>query len=820
MSFPAYQWLDGVTGGTPLNLYYDDYSAQALPFTFPFYGGNYDTVYIGSNGYLSFVYEYPDEYDNVSLPCTYDPECQKLIAPLWDDWCPLWDENGYPNSDVFVKSFTNPNRYVITWNDIFNYAGDWDTYADRSTFQVVLYENGDIRFNYKTVGITNGVTVGINDGDGTHYKSCNFVNKPYDIDLYSGACSSYTEARDLALADSIYDDLYIGQDTWNSSWAIDRVVVIFDTSSLVGGTIKSARIRFNVDYKNDFQNDDAVVIQHGMPDYPHDPPELGDYNQAHYSGNGGSISGADIVIGWNEIELNEEGLSWINTSGCTKFMLRSKKDIDGISPGADLSEYIENSGVLMLSVGSESLSSILFVKAEPEECYVALRSEEIDVKDIDDIIAVLGGSRIGFGDLEHLSISGRVSNLLGVPIEGEQIDILEDKVDSDLSDVNGQYSFTKGIYGYKNYTIQPNISGKFSPAKYEYHPLSVSKTNQNFIGYGISGKVYSIVGDPIVGETIYLSGDKVESVQTDVSGFYAFIDLRSYGNYTVQPNVLDLFSPTKYEYHPLSVSRTNQNFTRGANLGTITNWRKCFFERTIAFNDYNITTPTAILKAEVKVGCDTGGSGFLWSYNMIRDRITTPRSAGGCPITPLEFEDEIIIEDGDKVALVLWPGISSTNELVPPTSDISVGTVIVDDYKITLTERDLPPPAPPADYWQQMHCTKSGGFYEYRLDPPGLFFRDKVKFCPFGILQSTRDARMLMTARRTCTSPCDGDLIVKKNGAEIYRHWLTYSSSAHNVYFTVQDGDVIEVRVECTGGSYVSGSIQNAKVEVYKEYKV
>lgn len=341
MTYPSYEWIDGVMSGTSLNLSDDGYSTQEFSFTFPFYGRNYNTVHIGSNGYISFVDTSPRDYSNEILPCSYDPDCQKLIAPLWDDWYPLWDENGYSDSDIFVREFSD--KFVITWNDIFNYEGNWNTYEDRSTFQVILYKTGDIRFNYKTVGITNGVTIGINDGDGINYKS--------------------------------HDSL------------------------------------------------------------------------------------------------------------------------------------------------PTNLSSILFTKAENDLGHVALRSEEIDLKNIDDLIMVLKEDNIAFSDLKLLEISGKVLSWRGLdPIPGEIIALSGDYTDVSESDETGAYSFLKRIIYNKTYqTLPQNIKRDYwSPSNYSYDPITANKIDQDYIEdyfeyikfrfYGLSFSQSGMYKNKLTGY-LYLAGE-------------------------------------------------------------------------------------------------------------------------------------------------------------------------------------------------------------------------------------------------------------------------------------------------------------------------
>jgi hypothetical protein len=117
-----------------------------------------------------------------------------------------------------------------------------------------------------------------------------------------------------------------------AGYKIYRLALYFDTSSLAGKNIGSAKLRLYCDTDNSIV-DFNVTIQNGQPTYPHNPLVLGDYNQSHYSGDGGSTNTSTIsAASWFEIDLNMDGISWINTTGVTKFILRSSKDIDKSPP--------------------------------------------------------------------------------------------------------------------------------------------------------------------------------------------------------------------------------------------------------------------------------------------------------------------------------------------------------------------------------------------------------------------------------------------------------------------------------------------------------
>jgi len=61
-----YSWIDA-SGGTELILDDDEFAALPLPFDFNFYDRSFTTVYVCSNGFLSFKGLSPD-WNNIPFP--------------------------------------------------------------------------------------------------------------------------------------------------------------------------------------------------------------------------------------------------------------------------------------------------------------------------------------------------------------------------------------------------------------------------------------------------------------------------------------------------------------------------------------------------------------------------------------------------------------------------------------------------------------------------------------------------------------------------------------------------------------------------------
>lgn len=158
-------------GGSAMGWHGDDSSwYYSLPFTFPFYGTNYNSVYISSNGFINFTSSWAD-YSNT----TSELISRVQIAPLWDDL-----RTDIEDSDIYIYQPAS-GSLCIRW-DAVQYSTD-----ERTEFEVVLYSNGDIKFNYGTTGSALTPTVGISKGDGSHYllstyndrSSLNYVQTSY-----------------------------------------------------------------------------------------------------------------------------------------------------------------------------------------------------------------------------------------------------------------------------------------------------------------------------------------------------------------------------------------------------------------------------------------------------------------------------------------------------------------------------------------------------------------------------------------------------------------------------------------------------------------
>jgi len=141
-----------ISDGVAMDWHGDDDSwSYVLPFEFPFYGNNYGTIYISSNGLITFIS--PDSSWGNSIS---DLAGKLAIAPAWDDW--RTDQR--VGDDIYIWQ-PDLDHVIIRWQVVAYY--DTSIFAN---FEAILGSDGVIKFNY---GQNNGAisaTVGISNGAG------------------------------------------------------------------------------------------------------------------------------------------------------------------------------------------------------------------------------------------------------------------------------------------------------------------------------------------------------------------------------------------------------------------------------------------------------------------------------------------------------------------------------------------------------------------------------------------------------------------------------------------------------------------------------
>jgi len=159
-SGPTFGWIDA-SDGAALNLLDDGESDITLPFAFPYYVDSSAQIHVGNNGAVLVKGNGDIQPNNTAM----DSAPNQMIAVMWDDI-----DGGTGAGNVYWKVLGSaPNRRaVISWQDRPRFRN-----IGATSFQAVLYEDGDVLMQYKDVvfGSSNydhgqSATVGIR-GDGS-----------------------------------------------------------------------------------------------------------------------------------------------------------------------------------------------------------------------------------------------------------------------------------------------------------------------------------------------------------------------------------------------------------------------------------------------------------------------------------------------------------------------------------------------------------------------------------------------------------------------------------------------------------------------------
>ncbi len=188
-----FNWIEISTTGTPLGASDDWCSGSSagmyysLGFPFPYYADTVDSISVCSNGtvLLQGISNYLG-LSNYPLPYTSGPG---FVAVMWDDLDP--PEYG---GDVYFQSFAScPDGYggacaVVEWHNVPRFGNT--TLMD---FEVIFYDNGNIKLQYNSVIYYDDATVGIQDIGAT-------TSNGYYLEyVYNGSPSGHVPNRGVAV---------------------------------------------------------------------------------------------------------------------------------------------------------------------------------------------------------------------------------------------------------------------------------------------------------------------------------------------------------------------------------------------------------------------------------------------------------------------------------------------------------------------------------------------------------------------------------------------------------------------------------------------
>ena len=164
-----------ISDGFPLVMAALNNSAQSveLGFDFTFYGESYSSVFVSSNGLLTFGAASASSQNNVDLGAAAAPNA--VIAPFWDDLLP-----GDVAPLYEVEGDAPWRRFIVQWSGVRTLTSQGDM-----TFQVVLHETSNlIAFHYEHMksgdleaAQGSGATIGVEDAAGQRAVTLSF-NQP------------------------------------------------------------------------------------------------------------------------------------------------------------------------------------------------------------------------------------------------------------------------------------------------------------------------------------------------------------------------------------------------------------------------------------------------------------------------------------------------------------------------------------------------------------------------------------------------------------------------------------------------------------------
>jgi len=207
-------------GGTIIPLGDDDYIAINLDgASINFFGTSYNTFYIGSNGYISFlsgdIRHFETLADHFDLP---------RISALFDDLD--------PSAGDLISWKQLDDRVVITFENVPEYGS-----SNTNSFQIEMRFNGKIRITWLGIDAYDGL-VGLSDGCGlplhfsesnlSEYESCNFMfdlNSDQEVDFLDYAMLAECWKDLYSLLETVLDEFQAisyggnnGTTNWSDDW--------------------------------------------------------------------------------------------------------------------------------------------------------------------------------------------------------------------------------------------------------------------------------------------------------------------------------------------------------------------------------------------------------------------------------------------------------------------------------------------------------------------------------------------------------------------------------------------------------------------------
>src|SRR5438552_7695620 len=179
------------TGGMGLAMNCDDcFKARPLPFAFPFFGTNYTSVTVSSNGNIYFVPPTPPTRANGDADdvpsSTADLSRFRMIAGMWDDLDLRTSRRA--DADVFVVQ-PDPTHVIFRWQGV--QFGD-GVNGDPINFEIELSSDSIIKTRYGSGNTNLFPVVGISGGEPDVYVVDSLTSDQSPISLSNASSAIFT----------------------------------------------------------------------------------------------------------------------------------------------------------------------------------------------------------------------------------------------------------------------------------------------------------------------------------------------------------------------------------------------------------------------------------------------------------------------------------------------------------------------------------------------------------------------------------------------------------------------------------------------------
>ncbi len=141
----------------------DCFTQRSLPFTFPFYGVNQSTAFVGSNGYITF-----GGGDSTFVESVPAFSSLARIAAFFDD---LY---GAPSGGAVYINAQLPDRFIVTHDRVGHFS-----FGGSNTLQIQLFRDGRIVFAFSGItALTTGSITGLTPGPNAPFLQVDYSTTP------------------------------------------------------------------------------------------------------------------------------------------------------------------------------------------------------------------------------------------------------------------------------------------------------------------------------------------------------------------------------------------------------------------------------------------------------------------------------------------------------------------------------------------------------------------------------------------------------------------------------------------------------------------